>query len=91
MAGAVAVNAVVTAVLALPLVPVDRLGRTPIPEINQVARDQVGWPAYTRQVADVFRSLPPADAAKAVVITANYGEAGALERYGDRVRPAGCL
>ncbi len=82
IAGAVAVNAVVTGVLALPLVPVDRLGRTPIPEVNQVARDQVGWPAYTRQVADVFRSLPPADAATAVVITANYGEAGALERYG---------
>ena len=55
VAGAVAINAVVTAVLALPLVPVDRLGRTPIPEINQVARDQVGWPVYTRQVADVFR------------------------------------
>jgi hypothetical protein len=82
VAGAVAINAVVTAVLALPLVPVDRLGRTPIPEINQVARDQVGWPVYTRQVADAFRSLPQADAAKAVVITANYGEAGALERYG---------
>jgi 4-amino-4-deoxy-L-arabinose transferase-like glycosyltransferase len=79
---AVVINAAVSAVVALPIVPLASLGQTPIPEINQVARDQVGWPTYTRQVADVVDTLPPDERVRAVIITANYGEAGALMRYG---------
>ena len=44
---------VVSAFIALPLVPVADLGSTPIPGINQAARDTVGWPAYVREVAAV--------------------------------------
>jgi hypothetical protein len=39
-----------------------------------------------RQVAGVLDSLPEGERARAVVITGNYGEAGALARYG---RPYG--
>ncbi len=77
-----ALNTAVTVVLALPLVPVDVLGETPIPAINQGTRDQIGWPAYTREVAAAYTALPEADRAKAVILTGNYGEAGALDRYG---------
>jgi 4-amino-4-deoxy-L-arabinose transferase-like glycosyltransferase len=84
VAAAVAVNVVVSALIALPLVPVAVLGRTPIPAINQVTRDQIGWPAYVRQVADAYHGLPDADRAVAVIITGNYGEHGALVRYGGR-------
>ena len=80
--GLVALNTVVSAVIALPLLPVGVLGDTPVPDLNQVARDQVGWPAYVGQVADVHRGLTAADAARAVVIATNYGEAGAVARYG---------
>jgi hypothetical protein len=34
------------------------------------------------QVAGVYSSLPPAEAENAVLIAGNYGEAGALARYG---------
>jgi hypothetical protein len=78
----VAVNAAVTSVIALPLLPVDVLGETPVPEINQIARDQVGWPAYVRQIAAVHAALPPGERVSAVVLTANYGEAGAVDRFG---------
>ncbi|MDQ2782779.1 MAG: glycosyltransferase family 39 protein [Actinomycetota bacterium] len=78
----VVVNCCVAAVIALPLVPVSALGRTPVPGINQVARDQVGWPAYVAQVAAVRDSLPPGERDGLVVITDNYGEAGAIARYG---------
>ena len=44
LVGAVAVNALVSAVISLPLVPVSALGSTPVPSINQAARDQVGGP-----------------------------------------------
>lgn len=76
---AVAVNGAISAVIALPLVPVDIVGGTPLPAINQVARDTVGWPAYVQQIADAAATAPGADAP---IITANYGEAGAVDRFG---------
>ncbi len=81
-----ALNIAVSAVIALPLLPVSVLANTPIPEINQVVRDQIGWPAYVRQVADAHAGLPTADKAIAVIVAANYGEAGALDRYGGAYR-----
>ncbi len=80
----VALNAAVSVLLALPLVPLSTLGSTPIPGINQVARDTVGWPTYVRQIAEVYATLSPADRADAVIIASNYGEAGAVDRYGHR-------
>jgi hypothetical protein len=77
-----AVNAVISMLIALPIVPVSSLGSTPIPAINVASGDQVGWPAYVREVAAVWRSLPAAERAHAVIITGNYGEAGAIVRYG---------
>lgn len=79
---AVGLNAAVSALIALPLLPVGTLGGTPVPDINQIARDQVGWPTYVNQVAAVVDGLPADDAARAVIITSNYGEAGAVARYG---------
>jgi 4-amino-4-deoxy-L-arabinose transferase-like glycosyltransferase len=78
----VALNAVVSGLIALPLLPLDALGGTPVPAINQATRDQVGWARYARQVADVVRSLPADETARSVVIASNYGEAGAIARYG---------
>lgn len=82
----VALNAAVSLVLGLPLVPLSVLGSTPIPGINQVAQDSVGWPVYVRQVAAVFTSLPAADRARTAIVASNYGEAGAIDRYGARYR-----
>ncbi len=79
-----ALNTVVTLLLGVPLLPVDVLGKTPVPAINQGTRDQIGWPAYTREVAAVYATLPQADRARAVILAGNYGEAGALDRYGPR-------
>jgi 4-amino-4-deoxy-L-arabinose transferase-like glycosyltransferase len=78
----VAVNAVVSAPIALPLIPLGDLGSTPVPAINQAARDTVGWPVYVDEVAHVVGGLAPADRARAVVVASNYGEAGAVARYG---------
>ena len=80
--GWIGLNAVVAALIALPLVPIGWLGRTPIPAINQTARDSVGWPTYVDQVVAAYDGLPAADRAHAVVIAGNYGEAGALVRFG---------
>jgi 4-amino-4-deoxy-L-arabinose transferase-like glycosyltransferase len=77
---AVAVNVVVAALFALPLLPPDRLG--PIAGVNIVAADQIGWPEYVGQIAGVYAALPAEQQRRAVLFTGNYGEAGALDRYG---------
>jgi hypothetical protein len=82
---AVALNGAVSLVLALPVLPLPVLGGTPVPGINQTIQDQVGWPAYVRQVAAVVRALPRGERQQAVVVTSNYGEAGAVARYGPAI------
>ena len=77
-----AVTAVTTALLTLPVYPVGELARTPQPAVNADAAETVGWPRFARQVADAYRSLPPDERARAVIVVGNYGEAGALDKYG---------
>jgi Dolichyl-phosphate-mannose-protein mannosyltransferase len=79
---AVVVGAVVTVLLALPVLPVRTFGRTPIPDINQAAQDSVGWPEYVASFRTVYDGLTQEQRAHAVLLTGNYGEAGALTRYG---------
>jgi 4-amino-4-deoxy-L-arabinose transferase-like glycosyltransferase len=79
---AVAVAAASSAVIALPLVPVDRLADTPIPDLNEEAAETVGWPGLVRSVTRVRHSLPAAERNRAVVFAENYGEAGAIDRFG---------
>ncbi|WP_147315655.1 glycosyltransferase family 39 protein [Asanoa ferruginea] len=82
LGAAVVLNLAVAALVALPLMPVSALAKTPIADINQGTSDQIGWPVYVQQITSVYTSLPSADHAHTVILTANYGEAGALDRYG---------
>jgi 4-amino-4-deoxy-L-arabinose transferase-like glycosyltransferase len=81
---AIGVNSVVSAVIALPVIPLSALGATPIPAVNQVAGDQVGWERYVAQVEEAAAALP---AGESVILATNYGEAGALARYGSAALP----
>ncbi|WP_255566131.1 glycosyltransferase family 39 protein [Mumia sp. zg.B21] len=74
--------AAVSVVVSLPVIGVGTLGSTPVPGINQAAADQVGWPTYVRQIAAVWDGLSAEERAEAAIITSNYGEAGAIDRYG---------
>ncbi len=80
---AVSLNAVVSAVISLPLLPLSVLGATPIPAMNQLIADQVGWPTYAEQIRTAQQALPAEQRAGAVVVTSNYGEAGAVRRFTD--------
>lgn len=46
--------------------------------------DRFGWEEMTRKVADVYNSLPADEKAKAAIYAGNYGEAGAIDHFGDR-------
>ena len=81
-AASLAVAAAGSVLVALPLIPVTVLAKTPVPAINEVARESVGWPEFDAAVIGVLRSLPPPEAARAVVLTGSYGEHGSLSRAG---------
>ena len=71
----VAVSFIVAAVITLPLVPVTALHDTPIVAVNYDAGETVAWPAFVKEIAAAYR---PGE----VVLTGNYGEAGAVDHYG---------
>ena len=54
-------------------------------DLPQDYADMLGWPELAQATAAVYRELPPADRAKAVIIGGNYGEAGALDLFGPRL------
>lgn len=80
---AVVINAVVASVMSLPILPVAMLAHTPIPGMNQLVADQIGWPTYVRQVATAYgEAVTEAGGEPVDIIATNYGEAGAIARYG---------
>jgi hypothetical protein len=44
--------------------------------------DQFGWPEMVQQVAGIFDRLPPEERRVARVLAGNYGEAGAINKFG---------
>jgi hypothetical protein len=76
------VNLIAAAAFALPIFPLSTQEQIGIASVNQATQDQIGWPGYVSQIAAVYRTLPPDEAARAILITSNYGEYGAIARYG---------
>jgi 4-amino-4-deoxy-L-arabinose transferase-like glycosyltransferase len=77
MAAGVALAAAVSATVTLPIVPERTLPDTPIPSLFEDSVETIGWPRFVDSVAAVERRAP-----HAVVLTGNYGEAGAIDRFG---------
>ena len=78
----IALSAAAAALITLPLVPVGDVHATPIPDINEDAIETIGWPSFTATVGRVWNELPRSERSTAVVYASNYGEAGAIARYG---------
>jgi 4-amino-4-deoxy-L-arabinose transferase-like glycosyltransferase len=72
----VALSGIVSALIALPLLPAKNAG--PVIAVNGDVGETIGWPDLVRTVGRVYRGAGPG----AVIFTSNYGEAGALDRYG---------
>jgi hypothetical protein len=45
-------------------------------------KDEIGWPELVAQTARAWRAIPPSERRDTVLLAQNYGEAGALARYG---------
>jgi 4-amino-4-deoxy-L-arabinose transferase-like glycosyltransferase len=82
---AVALTGVGTLALSLPVYPVSALADSPQPAVNDENGETVGWPELAGAVGEVYDALPAAERDRAVILTGNYGEAGAIDRYGGRL------
>ncbi|MER5946944.1 glycosyltransferase family 39 protein [Streptomyces sp. NPDC001904] len=73
-------SAVVDAVLVLPVLPPDELAVPMAADPEQ--GEQLGWPELADAAREGWAVVPAADRSRAVLFAVNYGEAGALDRYG---------
>jgi 4-amino-4-deoxy-L-arabinose transferase-like glycosyltransferase len=63
-------------VFTLPLLPPQ--DTDVVVAVNYDAGETIGWPEFASQVATAYRALPEGTA----ILAGNYGEAGAVDRYG---------
>ncbi|HEU5420373.1 MAG TPA: glycosyltransferase family 39 protein [Streptosporangiaceae bacterium] len=68
--------------VAVPVLPASTLRAVPLQQINYDLAETIGWQRQVGLVARVYRGLPPAARARTTILTGNYGEAGALARFG---------
>jgi hypothetical protein len=66
----------------LPLLPARTLRTIQLQKINYDLGEQLAWPRLVRLVSREYHALPAAQRARTAILTGNYGEAGAVDRYG---------
>jgi hypothetical protein len=76
--------------VALPVLPARVMHTVPLQKINYDLGEEIGWPAEVALVGREYRALPAAERRVATILAGNYGEAGALARFGpaDGLPPA---
>jgi hypothetical protein len=79
---ALAVSAAVMLPAALPVLPARVLRTVPLQKINYDLGEEIGWQREVALVAREYGVLPAAQRRVTTILAGNYGEAGALARYG---------
>jgi hypothetical protein len=92
---------VVAPITVIPVLPVETLARITgalggdagveietreVAELPQNFADRFGWENMVATVARVYRDLPAEDRSRACIFTGNYGEAGAVDFFGEEYR-----
>ena len=77
---ATALTTVVSLPFVLPVLPASDTGW--FYGVNPIPGEMVGWPELVHTVRSVWFSLPPTERSAAVIFTADYGEAGAINELG---------
>jgi hypothetical protein len=79
LALALVFSALVSMAIALPVTPIrDLHNRGFAYDVGET----IAWPTYAHEIATAWHGLPASVRAHAAILTSNYGEAGAVDRYG---------
>lgn len=79
---ALALSTAVLLPVAVPVLPARVLATVPLQKINYDLTETVGWPGLVALMGREYHALPPGQRAGTTILAGNYGEAGALDRYG---------
>jgi hypothetical protein len=82
LAFAMLAGAVIAAPVTLPVLPARALHTVPVQKINYDLGEEIAWPKLVALVAREYHALPAAQRQHTTILTGNYGEAGAIDRYG---------
>jgi hypothetical protein len=72
----------VGALVAIPVLPARVLHTVPLQKINYDLAETIAWPKQVALVAREYHALPASQRPRTTILTGNYGEAGAIGRYG---------
>ena len=81
MTATVVVTSAVTLPAVLPILTPRVLAASGWAGAGEQQLETVGWQREVGLVASAYRSIPEAQRSRAVILTSNYGEAGAVDRY----------
>lgn len=81
--GVQVIGSVIGIVLMKPIAPINSPLWEVTSSVNEEVTEMVGWQDLTEQVAGIYRSIPESEKPRAVILVGNYGEAGALDLYGN--------
>ena len=79
---AIALSAVISAFIALPLLPEHSLQGSFVMAVNPDQGETVGWPRFIDTVKTAWDAIPSGERAHTAIFTSNYGEAGAVDVLG---------
>ena len=82
MGAAMVLAALIALPVVLPVLPARTLATVPVQKINYDLGEEIAWPSLVGLVAREYHALPPALRSRTTLLTSNYGEAGAIERFG---------
>jgi hypothetical protein len=80
MLGAAVISTAGAVLIVLPVLPAPDISWTY--GVNQAPGESIGWPGFVDQVRSAWLAIPAAERADAVIFTADYGEAGAINELG---------
>jgi hypothetical protein len=82
LTAAIAISAVISAFIALPLLPARSLQGSFVIAVNPDQGETVGWPRFIDAVTTAWHAIAPGERAHTAIFTGNYGEAGAVDVLG---------
>jgi Dolichyl-phosphate-mannose-protein mannosyltransferase len=80
---ALLLDVTIAVAFALPTAPVGSPWWQFSIQVNGTLREEIGWPELAETVAKIRDTLPAEDRAHLGILAGNYGEAGALNLYGE--------
>lgn len=75
-------GSLIAIILIKPIAPINSPLWNITSHVNGEVVEMIGWQDLSKQVAQIYQSIPENEKPRTVILVGNYGEAGALDLYG---------